>query len=117
MLWLWVPTMGIEYGLISPFRGAAAGDATAYSIATTLADDIDSYLKSTYSGVPNTRYVEGNLAYEEYNPQYSNDCMYNQQPYQTYGNSSYARLKAIQEAVGRGFFFSLTGLVVSSTSS
>lgn len=85
--------------------GTAAADATAYSIATTLADDVENYAKSTYLGVPNTRYVEGNLAYEEYDPLYSNDCMYNQQPYQTYGDGSYARLRAIQKEVDPGGFF------------
>lgn len=90
--------------------GTAAGDAIAHSIATTLADEIESYAQSTYHGVPNTRYVEGNLAYEEYDPLYSNDCMYNQQPYQTYGDGSYTRLKSIQKAVDPdGFFPGRTG--------
>jgi hypothetical protein len=87
-----------------------AGDAIAYSIATTLANDIVSYSQSTYPGVANTRYVEGNLAYEEYDPLYSNDCTYNQRPYQTYGDGSYARLKAIQKSVDpKGFFPGRTG--------
>jgi hypothetical protein len=88
----------------------AAADATAYSIATTLANDIDIYSKTTYPDVANTRYVEGNLAYEEYDPIYSNDCTYDQQPYQTYGGGSYARLKSIQKRVDPdGFFPGRTG--------
>lgn len=42
----------------------AAEDATIYSIATTLIDDIESYAKSAYPKVPNTRYVKGNLDFK-----------------------------------------------------
>lgn len=87
-----------------------AADSTANSIATTLASDIVKYSKNACPGVRNTRYVKGNLAYEEYDPLYSNDCMYNQQPYQTYGDGSYARLKSIQKSVNPcGLFPGRTG--------
>ena len=94
----------------------AAADPTAYSIAATLANDIDIYSKTTYPDVANTRYVKGNLAYEEYEPIYSNDCTYDQQPYETYGDGSYARLKSIQKSVDPDRFF-LREQVASSMSS
>jgi len=87
-----------------------AGDTTADSIAIKLANDIESYVKSKYQGVPNTRYFEGNLAYEEYNPIFANDAMYDQAPYKTYGGRSYAKLKSIQKKVDpNGFFPGRTG--------
>jgi hypothetical protein len=46
----------------------AAGDATADSLATTLANQAVNYSKTHYVGVQNTRYKEGNLSYEEYDP-------------------------------------------------
>jgi hypothetical protein len=46
----------------------AAGDATADSLATTLANQAVNYSKTHYAGVRNTRYREGNLNYEEYDP-------------------------------------------------
>ena len=88
----------------------AAGDSTADAINTKLANDIAAYAKSRYPEVRNTRYREGNLAYEEYNPIYSNDAMYDQTPYETYGDDSYAKLKAIQKKYDpHGFFPGRTG--------
>lgn len=88
----------------------ALGDTIADQIATTLANDAINYSKTHYSGVRNTRYRSGNLNYEEYNPVYSNDAMFDQQPYQTYGGVSYARLKAIQRKYDpNGFFATRTG--------
>jgi hypothetical protein len=46
----------------------AAGDALADSLATKLANDAVNYSKTQYSGVRNTRYKEGSLNYEEYDP-------------------------------------------------
>jgi hypothetical protein len=46
----------------------AAGDAVADSLATTLANDAVNHSKTHYAGVRNTRYKEGNLSYEEYDP-------------------------------------------------
>ncbi|TVY21400.1 putative FAD-linked oxidoreductase [Lachnellula arida] len=88
----------------------AAGDDTAASSAEQILSDIDSYVRTAYAGVPNTRYVEGNLTYEEYNPLFLNDAMYDQQPAQSYGNNSYERLRAIQKHVDpNGFFPTRTG--------
>jgi len=87
-----------------------ATDLVADAIIIELGNNIESYSKKAYPGVKNTRYVEGNLAYEEYDPIYSNDAMFGQQPYETYGDGSYARLKAIQKVVDpNGFFPKRTG--------
>ncbi|PMD47417.1 FAD-binding domain-containing protein [Hyaloscypha variabilis F] len=75
----------------------AAGDAVADSLATILANDVVNHSKTHYAGVRNTRYKEGNLSYEEYDPIYSNDAMYSQSPYSTFAGNNYARLKAIQK--------------------
>lgn len=88
----------------------AVGDDIAASAAEQITSDIDSYVRTTYAGVPNTRYVEGNLTYEEYNPLFLNDAMYDQKPAQSYGNNSYERLRAIQKNVDpNGFFPTRTG--------
>lgn len=88
----------------------AVGDDVAASFAEQILSDIDSYVRTTYAGVPNTRYVEGNLTYEEYNPLFLNDAMYDQQPAQSYGGNSYERLRAIQKQVDpNGFFPTRTG--------
>lgn len=88
----------------------ALGDNIAASTAQKITSDIESYSKAHYSGVPNTRYVAGNLTYEEYNPLFLNDAMYDQQPATSYGVGSYARLKAIQRRVDpHGFFSTRTG--------
>jgi hypothetical protein len=88
----------------------AAGDEIAASTAQQITSDIDTYTKTHYAGVPNTRYVEGNLTYEEYNPLFLNDAMYDQQPAKSYGGNSYERLTAIQKEVDpNGFFSTRTG--------
>jgi len=88
----------------------ALGDNIAASTAQKITSDIESYSKAHYSGVPNTRYVAGNLTYVEYNPLFLNDAMYDQQPATSYGDGSYARLKAIQRRVDpQGFFSTRTG--------
>lgn len=46
----------------------AAGDAIANEIVTTLANNAVNYSQTHYAGVRNTRYKEGNLNYEEYDP-------------------------------------------------
>jgi hypothetical protein len=53
----------------------SAGDAAATDIMIQLQIDIDTYAQETYPDISNTRYVSGDLAYEEYNPLYSNDAM------------------------------------------
>jgi hypothetical protein len=70
---------------ISISWATAAADAKTHSTATILANDIHNYSRTTYPGVPNTRYVKGDLAYEEYDSLHSNDCTYNQHPYKTVG--------------------------------
>lgn len=88
----------------------AVDDEVASTIITQLATDIETYTESTYPGIPNTRYVSGNLRYEEFNPIYSNDAMPDQTPYKTYGRDNYVRLKSIQRAVDPdGFFNTRTG--------
>jgi len=88
----------------------AAVDTVADDIMVNLQTNIDTYTQQRYPGVPNTRYVAGDLSYEEYNPIYLNDAMFDQKPMQTYGGTSYARLKAIQKAVDpEGFFPTRTG--------
>lgn len=87
-----------------------AGDRIADLAIATLTSEITAYSKRKYPGVKNTRYEGGNLAYAEYNPLYSNDAQFDQKPYQTYGGSSYTRLKAIQKTVDPlGFFPKRTG--------
>jgi hypothetical protein len=85
----------------------AVGDGIAETLAKKLTSDIDNYTKSQYSGVPNTRYVQGSLDYVKYNPIFANDAMYDQKPYQTYGDNAYTRLKAIQRRVDPDGFFNM----------
>jgi len=88
----------------------AAGDSTADAFAVELANNAENYAQSHYAGVKNTRYQEGSLPYEEYNPTYSNDAMFDQQPYQTFGNNNYVKLKATQRKYDpNGFFATRTG--------
>jgi hypothetical protein len=44
------------------------GDATADSLVTTLANNAVNYSETHYAGVRNTRYRQGSLNNEEYNP-------------------------------------------------
>ncbi len=46
----------------------AAGDVTADTIITKLANDAVAYSTTNYAGIQNTRHKEGSLSYEEYDP-------------------------------------------------
>lgn len=85
-------------------------DDDAHEMAMNITASIDAYAKTTYAGVKNTNYKAGDIAYEEYNPIFLNDAMYDQLPLQSYGNESYTKLKTIQKEVDpQGFFPGRTG--------
>lgn len=81
------------------------GDDSAYSIIRNISSSIESYAEAAYPGVTNTRYVEGSLIEEEYNPLFLNDAMTDQNPVQTYGNSTYAKLQETYKKYDPDLFF------------
>ncbi|KAL9106843.1 MAG: hypothetical protein Q9227_008176 [Pyrenula ochraceoflavens] len=88
----------------------AAGDSAAHAAAMNITASIDAYSKATYPGVKNTNYNEGDVTYEEYNPIFMNDAMYDQQPLQSYPQGSYSRLLNAKKMYDpNGFFTDRTG--------
>jgi len=68
-------------------------------MAINITDAIDAYAQSTYAGVKNSNYQAGYVTWEEYDPTFMNDAMYDQDPLHSYGESTYERLKGIQQPV------------------
>jgi hypothetical protein len=88
----------------------SSSDDLAHSMAINITDSIDAYAQSTYAGVSNSNYKEGNVTWEEYSPTFLNDAMYDQLPLQSYGEETYERLKGIQKKYDtNGLFPSRTG--------
>lgn len=89
---------------------SSANDDLAHSMAQKITEDILNYSQATYPGVRNSNYQSGDVMVESYSPVFLNDAMYDQKPFQSYGDGTYDRLKSIQEDYDpSGFFPSRTG--------
>lgn len=88
----------------------APNDNLAHSMAMNITSSIDAYAQRKYAGVLNSHYKSGNVMWEEYNPTFLNDAMYDQKPLQSYGQARYDRLKRIQKTYDpSGLFPTRTG--------
>ncbi|KAI9676693.1 MAG: hypothetical protein M1822_008256 [Bathelium mastoideum] len=72
----------------------------------TMVDSIKSYQQSTFGGMSPTNYKSGDISWSSYNPIFPNDGMFDQQVYQSFGNSTYQQLKTIQQRWDPQGFFS-----------
>jgi hypothetical protein len=89
---------------------SSLGDEDAHAMAMNITEAIDEHVATKYAGVKNSNYVSGNLVAAAQTPIFLNDAMFDQLPLQSYGKSSYNRLKGIQKAVDpKGFFPQRTG--------
>lgn len=85
-------------------------DDLAHSMAMNITASIQNYAETRYAGVLNSNYRSGDVTWEEYNPTFLNDAMYDQKPLQSYGQATYDRLKSIQKAYDpSGLFPTRTG--------
>lgn len=87
----------------------ALGDKTAQNLARAVIQEVDTYAKTTYPGVPSTHSAGGarpNWLFEQYSPTFLNDAMFDQKPLQSYGQANYNRLKSIWQSVDPAGFWS-----------
>ena len=108
----------MEYSLIWE---DPASDSIAFAAAKNISTVVSNYAKTTYRGVKPTHYGglgaddvdvlgDAGLEYQEYDPIFLNDAMYDQKPLQSYPVDNYARLlEAKARYDPHGFFTNRTG--------
>ncbi|CAK3906897.1 FAD-binding domain-containing [Lecanosticta acicola] len=85
---------------------SSATDAAAAAFMTNITQPVQDYARRKYATAKPTHYVSGETAVTNFNPLFMNDAMYNQDPVRSYGEATYAKLKAIQEQRDPEGFFS-----------